>query len=326
MWETISTDANNRTLNISPPFVAGKCSPRPFECTANREETLKKTVLLLILLALLMPSALGESQQRYIPSLEASFPFRGIRVVEPPDDVFLDALDPEAFGIPTGHEGCGAPYLLMADTPAQTMAYLVESGLPGPRVYLLAGTHGDERAGWYAALMLKDIALTKGSLVVLPQANKPGCEALSRYVRGSLDLNRSYPGRPSGDLAQQLAHAILKDIQSLEPTVVLDLHEAAVYAENRDFLGNTVIYTSLDGMGDLFFSLLVAFENAQLGARPYQFVSPGVADSLNSVAPAALDIPVLTVETFRGYPLSRRVQDQVDIVLHCLRFYGMVND
>jgi len=63
-----------------------------------------------------------------------------------------------------------------------------------------------------------------------------------------------------------------------------------------------------------------------LGAVPFGFVSPGVADSLNAVLPEVAGIPVLTVETFRGYPLSRRVQDQVDIVLACLRFYGMMEE
>ena len=52
--------------------------------------------------------------------------------------------------------------------------------------------------------------------------------------------------------------------------------------------------------------------------------SGAVNISLNDVMTNVGGIPVITVETFRGFPLSHRIQDQVDIVLYCLRFYGMV--
>ena len=37
-----------------------------------------------------------------------------------------------------------------------------------------------------------------------------------------------------------------------------------------------------------------------------------------------LKIPAITVETFRGYPLERRIADQLDVVQYALRYYGMI--
>lgn len=290
------------------------------------EATVKRIAMYALALWMAILTVYAQPEQVFVPDLRQAFPFLGERVVEPPDDVHLDALDAAAYGIPASGEVPQPAYLLMEGAPTQTPVYLIDSGKPGPVVYVLAGTHGDERAGWYAATMLKGMRISAGKLYVLPQANKPGSEAARRTVQGSLDLNRAYPGHPQGDAAMQLAHAIVRDIEKAQPVVVLDLHEAAVFARGRDFLGNKVIYTTLDGIEDLFFALLTAFEEGALGAVPFGFVSPGVADSLNAVLPEVAGIPVLTVETFRGYPLSRRVQDQVDIVLACLRFYGMMEE
>ena len=53
-----------------------------------------------------------------------------------------------------------------------------------------------------------------------------------------------------------MAYAIFQDIKRVEPDFVLDLHEAIVYTEGRDFLGSTYIFSDLDLMSDLFFDLL----------------------------------------------------------------------
>ena len=37
-----------------------------------------------------------------------------------------------------------------------------------------------------------------------------------------------------------------------------------------------------------------------------------------------LGIPTITVETYRGYELERRIGDQLDIVEYVLRYYGLI--
>lgn len=287
---------------------------------------MKRIAALLLALWLTTLTANAQPKDRYVPDLKESFPFAGDRVVEPADDVRLEALFPADYGIPMSDVPPQPAGQLMEGALTQTPVYLIDSGRPGPVVYLLAGTHGDERAGWYAATMLKGMRISAGKLYILPQANRPGCQAVQRTIQGSLDLNRAYPGHPDGDLAMQLADAIMRDIERAQPAVVLDLHEAAVFAPGRDFLGSKVIYTSLDSIEELFFALLTAFEEGTIGGGTFGFVSPGIAGSLNAVLAEHTGIPVLTVETFRGYPLSRRIQGQVDIVLACLRFYGMIEE
>ena len=289
------------------------------------EDNVKRLLTLMIMFSLSLHISVAETREVYLPDFEGSFPFEGGMVIEPEDDILFDLMRPEMYGIPAAEGKTSASRLLTGETETSTPVYHIDSGKPGPAIYIVAGTHGDERAGWYAASLLEHIALDAGSLSILPQANRLGCEKNSRHVVGSLDLNRSYPGKSEGDPAQSLAHAIYEDIMRVRPALVLDLHEAAYYEQDRDFLGNKIIFTTLDGIEDLFFSLMESAEKESLGAYPFGFVSPGVAGSLNSTASSGPRIPVLTVETFRGFPISQRVEDQIDIVLHCLRFYGMID-
>ncbi len=232
------------------------------------------TLPLCLLLCLMLVPPAWAAEEVFIPEFNQIFPFEGIRAQEPAEDVFLDSLNPEAFGLQTGEESSPAYYLLEGEETA-TPVYLLDSGVKGPEIYILGGTHGDERAGWYAALLLRNLKLTGGRIHLLPQANILGCKAVNRHVKGSLDLNRAYPGKAQGNPAEQLAHAIYQDIIDKQPVLVLDLHEAAVFTSGRDFLGNKLIFTAPDGMEELFFTLLTAYEEGTLGRFPFAFVGPG---------------------------------------------------
>lgn len=279
----------------------------------------------LLVFCLLLPTAAADVTEIFIPEFDRSFSFDNYRVVEAPDDIEPSSLNPADFGIGIAVSRPSDSYLLMRDTPAQTPVVVLDSGIPGPVIYLVAGTHGDERAGWLAASLLESLRVDRGCLYLLSRANMPGTEHLTREMPGGLNLNRAYPGSREGNLARQTAFEIFSDIKRVSPALVLDLHEAAALSPAGDFLGNKLIYTSLDGMEDLFFSLLTASEEGSLGTFPFGFVSPGVAGSLNYTLPNELGIPVITTETFRGFPLSHRVRDQVDIALFCLRSYSMID-
>ena len=259
-----------------------------------------------------------------MPDLCRAFLFNGDKVIEPDDDVFLDSLEATVFGIPIKDNSQIKKYILLQNEEAQTPVYCIDSGKPGPTVYVVAGIHGDERAGWYAALMLAGCRIDEGRLYVLPQANILGCEQGERSVTGNGDLNRSYPGNSEGDLVQRLADAIYTDIMKVNPDLILDLHEAAYYSPKRDFMGNKLIITDLGGMEELFFNLLEDTHNGSLGKLPFDFTGPGIAGSINRVVTERLGIPVITVETFSGYTLSQRIQDQVDMVLYCLKHLNIL--
>ena len=214
-------------------------------------------------------------------------------------------------------------YKLMEGEITEAEVVHIHSATPGPVIYIVGGVHGDERAAWYSALLMREATISCGDLYVLAPANANGARNVTRYVVGHEDLNRSFPGNPDGDDAEKLAFAIYQDIKEKRPDFVFDLHEAILMNESRDFLGSTYIFTELDGMEDLFFDLLVATESGAICHNEFGFTGPGPAGSVNAEVTKHLHIPTITVETFRGFDIYRRVYDQLDTIQFVLDFCGM---
>lgn len=214
-------------------------------------------------------------------------------------------------------------YKIMEGTVSETSVTHIHSGTKGPVVYIVGGVHGDEKAAWYSAVLMRSATISCGDLYVLAPANAEGARNDTRYVTGRQDLNRSFPGNPDGDEAQKLADAIFRDIRLHKPDLVLDLHEAIVMNQSRDFLGSTYIFTELTGMEDLFFDLLFATQDGTICHNEFGYTGPGPDGSVNAEVTRHLHIPVITVETFRGFDIYRRVQDQLDTIAFVLDYYGM---
>ena len=214
-------------------------------------------------------------------------------------------------------------YLLTPGADTETTVVKIVGREPGPTVYVAAGIHGNERAAWYAGLMLQKATIQAGTLYVLAPANAQGARLVRRTV-GTEDPNRCFPGDENGTLAQRLCYAIFHDIEDKQPEILLDLHEAITYAAGRDFLGSNLIYSSLTGMEDLFFDLLFDTQDGKVTSRPFNINGPGPEGSMNRTVTEALGVPSITVETFRGYPIERRVSDQLKIVAYVLRYKGML--
>ncbi len=105
----------------------------------------------------------------------------------------------------------------------------VTSGIPEPVVWLTACAHGDEVGGIVIIQeifkSLRKLSLLRGTLLAFPLMNPIGFETGTRNVPYSKeDLNRSFPGRKSGSVAERIAHQIFQTIVQTNPTLVLDLH------------------------------------------------------------------------------------------------------
>lgn len=102
------------------------------------------------------------------------------------------------------------------------------SPTPGPVVWLTACGHGDEVCGIAIIQELfKEIRqyLLRGSIYAFPLMNPIGFETSSRNITVSHeDLNRSFPGEPSGSLGKRIASRIFNTIIDTKPNMVLDLH------------------------------------------------------------------------------------------------------
>ena len=123
---------------------------------------------------------------------------------------------------------------LMVDHSVTRSAYgmipvpaAVLRGGEGPTVLLMAGNHGDEFEGQIVLSELireLDPHHVRGRLIVLPAANLPAVKAGARV--SPLDggnLNRSFPGDPTGGPTQQIAYYIANVLMPM-CDVFMDLH------------------------------------------------------------------------------------------------------
>ena len=215
-------------------------------------------------------------------------------------------------------------YKLMEGTEYEITVYHIASDQEGPTVYLVAGIHGDENAGWYAGNLMREASVSCGELYVLSPANVTGAAAHKRCLRDTQDLNRSFPGNPNGTDAQKVAWAIYSDIRDKQPVFVFDLHEAIVYREDRDFLGSNLIFSPNESLDiRMLVELQFATEMGEVGGEPFSLNGPGPAGSINSTVSSQLKILTLTVETFRGFPIEYRVNEQLEIIEFILNYLGM---
>jgi predicted deacylase len=105
----------------------------------------------------------------------------------------------------------------------------LETGRPGPTIWLTGCAHGDEVGGMVVIhetfRRLRRGALRAGCVRAFPLMNPLGFEVGSRKISMSgEDLNRSFPGSPTGSLAERLAHLVFDTIEQSRPVAVLDLH------------------------------------------------------------------------------------------------------
>nr|WP_246746442.1 MULTISPECIES: succinylglutamate desuccinylase/aspartoacylase family protein [Nitratireductor] len=116
----------------------------------------------------------------------------------------------------------------------RTPIYRVKNG-EGPRLLLMAGNHGDEYEGVFAlAHLIRRLSASelKGSVTILPLANRPAVIAGQR--RSPLDdgnLNRAFPGDPTGTPTERLAHYLENDLFPAHD-VVFDMHSGGTSMEH----------------------------------------------------------------------------------------------
>jgi predicted deacylase len=97
----------------------------------------------------------------------------------------------------------------------------------GPRVLLLAGTHGDEYEGQVALTKLaRELPADgiKGQLIIIPMLNFPAAQAGTRTSPvDDGNLNRVYPGDPDGTPTWMIAHFVECELMR-RVEYSLDLH------------------------------------------------------------------------------------------------------
>jgi predicted deacylase len=126
--------------------------------------------------------------------------------------------------------------------------------LPGPAVFVTAALHGDEINGTGAIRTIlrdPDFQLRAGALVLVPVLNVLGFDRHMRYLPDRRDLNRCFPGVPTGSLASRMAHTIFTQIIA-RCDYGIDLHTAALRRTNFPNVRGDLTHPQVQRLAEAF--------------------------------------------------------------------------
>ncbi|MDF1630654.1 MAG: succinylglutamate desuccinylase/aspartoacylase family protein [Alcanivoracaceae bacterium] len=118
------------------------------------------------------------------------------------------------------------------DTPVPVLVAHGES--PGPRVCLTAAIHGDELNGieMVRRMMYQlEPAGMSGTVIGIPIVNLDGFRRSSRYLSDRRDLNRHFPGSPTGSAADRTGHSLFSQVIR-QCQFLVDLHTGSLQRTN----------------------------------------------------------------------------------------------
>jgi hypothetical protein len=200
--------------------------------------------------------------------------------------------------------------VLRAGTRHQTPYFIKTGAEIGPTVVVIGGLHGDETAGYLAARELRKWTVTRGKLVIVPDANRVAVEANKRFVERN--MNRLLPGKPNGDAMERLAFELWDLMKRSKPDLVLTLHESrGFHADDPKRYGQTFTYDFPELSPR--FKRVAARVNREIAPpkhRFLQFVDP-FPTCPTYLAWKWLKAPATSIETAKPLPLALRIQYQL---------------
>ncbi len=213
-------------------------------------------------------------------------------------------------------------------TKYATELYIIKSGKPGPVVMIVGGVHGNEPAGYRAAEKFKNYKINKGTLLVLPQANKLAIGADRRYASGESDLNRLFPQSSSASPKNTLAKAIYDVVKEYKVDWLMDMHESVNYYKSNaktNSVGQTIIYYPANGtrstveyiVNDLNKGISSSIQKFSLLRYPVQ-------GSLARSSGQYLGVNSFIFETCRKQTLATRISQQEKGAKSLLSKLGMI--
>mgnify|MGYP001948895689 CR=1 FL=1 len=132
---------------------------------------------------------------------------------------------------------------------------VVNGAKHGPVLCLTAALHGDELNGIEIVrrvLYNIDPKQLTGAVIGVPIVNLQGFHRSSRYLTDRRDLNRYFPGNPSGSSAGRIAHSFFNDVIS-HCDALVDLHTGSFHRTNlpqlRADLNNPGVLLLTQGFG-----------------------------------------------------------------------------
>jgi predicted deacylase len=172
-------------------------------------------------------------------------------VEETPHLILLGADVPPA----TATRLAWSPRLSFEGIASPTPVLVVHGANPGPVVCLTAAIHGDELNGIeIVRRILYNIEPEElsGTVIGVPIVNLQGFQRSSRYLTDRRDLNRFFPGDPTGSSASRKAYSFFNEV-ILGCDALVDLHTGSFHRTNlpqlRADLSNPGVVELTQGFG-----------------------------------------------------------------------------
>jgi predicted deacylase len=198
--------------------------------------------------------------------------------------------------------------------PVVLRVRVVHGKRPGTVLAVCACIHGDEINGVeIVRRLLRSSALRnlRGTLLAIPVTNIPAYLNRSRYLPDRRDLNRLFPGSPTGSLGARLANAVLRQV-ACRADVAIDLHTGGINRPNLPQLRVTA--------GDER-----ALELAKAFDAPVTLLAPQRESTLRALAAAEKGIPVLIYESGEALRLdAASIRFGLRGILSVMRATGML--
>ncbi len=203
----------------------------------------------------------------------------------------------------------------------------------GPVVVVTANVHGDECTGTGAVIRLLPLLeseLLRGAVHLYPSLNPDGLERRVRRVpEDDQDLNRQFPGDPTGTPAERLAHAAWTDLSARQPHLLIDLHADAPGALPYALVDRAVSLKSEARSNIEAVSLAAATASGLTVMHDYpddRYLRFRLDRSLSGAALNRLRVPAVTVEAGPRLVLDTEAVDvTVRAVLGMLTHLGMLD-
>ncbi|OEY65883.1 succinylglutamate desuccinylase/aspartoacylase family protein [Marinobacter sp. X15-166B] len=151
----------------------------------------------------------------------------------PPQAATLTLLDTDV--LPgTSTRLAWTPNIQIAGLAQPTPVLVVNGTRPGPNLCLTAAIHGDELNGIeIVRRTVYDLnpAKLSGRVIGVPIVNLQGFQQASRYLPDRRDLNRHFPGKPDGSLADRIAHSLFQRVIR-HCDLLVDIHTGSLRRTN----------------------------------------------------------------------------------------------
>ncbi len=221
--------------------------------------------------------------------------------------------------------------ILCSGTDYETKAYVYSSEQKYPIIMVMAGVHGNELAGIEAAKrFMKNIELERGTVIILPEANKKAIMHGVRAMSDREDLNRNYPGNTnSNNTIKRLAGEIFEIMNKNEVEFLLDLHESVdYYNKNNSFYGQTIV---LDDNKNSFLNKIAKYLVDELNSNiispknKFEVIVKPIVGSSTYEALNHLKISGITFETCKKIDYNKRVDFHYQCIENILAYFELVS-